>query len=223
MTIRLAGTGYNFLLVLFPVLFYCYCGINTAGGFETTNGVRIVVCADSIKGIAVPGSQVIVCDTSYVAPSLTRESFVDTVYADQNGHFKFNFLKNGRYNLIARSRDLDKGALITKIDIDKANQVQHSDTAEFLSLGSISGIVISDSIIEYNCIVYSKGVAISANTDTLGNYRLSSVPPGIYRLQAYQKVSRGIEIFIYNATRDSVLVGEASNETGVDLKLNQLK
>lgn len=223
MTIRLAGTGYNFLLVLFPVLFYCYCGINTAGGFETTNGVRIVVCADSIKGIAVPGSQVIVCDTSYVAPSLTRESFVDTVYADQNGHFKFNFLKNGRYNLIARSRELNRGALITKIDIDKENPVQYSDSAEYLKLGSISGTVISDSIIEYNCIVYSKGLAISVISDSLGNYRLPDVPPGMYRLQAYQIISRGIETLIYNATRDSVLVEEASNETGVDLKLELWK
>lgn len=219
MTIRLPGTGYKLLLALLAVLFYCYCGINTAGGFETTNGVRIIVCADSIKGIAVPGSQVIVCDTSFVSPVITREVFVDTVYADQNGNFKLNFLKNGRYNLIARNRDYDRGALITKIDIDRENLVQRLDTVEYLKLGVITGIVTADSTIERTCLVYAKGIAISVNADTLGNYRLTSVPPGIYRVQAYQIVSRGIETLIYHAISDSIQIGEAGKETGVDLKL----
>jgi hypothetical protein len=210
-----------FLFLFFSVLFFCFCGINAAGGFETTNGVRITVCADSLRGKAVPGSQIIFCDTLFKAFDLNQDSFVDTVYADQNGDFKFYCLKNGRYNLVARSVDLRKGAVIANIDIDKLNLLERSESAEYLFLGSISGTLIFDTTIEQSeraCLVYIRGMAIFDSTIT-GNYKLSNVPPGKYQIQAYQKINRGVNTKIYYASKENIVLMESGNETGVDLIL----
>ncbi len=209
-------TGF-FLFLLFSVLLFCFCGINAAGGFETTNGVRITVCADSLRGKAIPGSQIIFCDTSFMSPDLKRNNFVDTVYADQNGNFKFCSLQNGRYNLVARSADLIKGAVLANIDIDKLNLLERSESAEYLLLGSISGTIKIDTTNKQPCLICIGGMAIFDSTIT-GNYKLSNVPPGKYQIQAYQKVYRDLKAYFYYAQENIVLM-ESGNETGVDLIL----
>lgn len=218
---RVNGAGYFLIFLLFPVLFFCFCGINTAGGFETTNGVRIIVCADSLRGKAIPGSQIIFCDTSFISPDLSENSFLDTVYADQNGNFRFYSLQSGGYNLMARSKDFKEGAVIANIDIEKSNLLERSEYAEYISLGSISGAIVTETTTEQSCLVYIGGLAILDSTNT-GNYRLSNVPPGSYRIQAYQKVSRGMEADTYYASKDIVLM-ESGNETGVDMIMEKIE
>ncbi len=212
------GAIHFLFFLLFPVLIFCFCGVNTAGGFETTNGVRVTVCADSLSGKAIPGSQIILCDTSFISPKISATSFLDTIYADQNGDFNFCSLKNNRYNLVARSEDFKKGAVITNIDIDKLNLLERSEYAKYLSLGSISGELVFDTTTGHPCIVYIKGMAIFDSTYT-GNYRLSNVPPGNFRIHAYQKISRGVQTFIYYAFRDNIVLKESGNETGVNMVL----
>lgn len=212
------GTRFFLFFLLFPVLLFCFCGVNSAGGFETTNGVRVTVCADSLRGKATPGSQIIFCDTSFISPEISLKSFLDTVYADQNGDFKFYSLQNGQYNLVARSKDLKKGAMIANIDIDKLNLLERSEYAEYLSLGSISGKLICDTTTKQPCIVYIKGMAIFDSAYT-SNYQLSNVPPGNYRIYAYQKISRGVETFNYHASKDNIVLIESGNQTGVDMVL----
>lgn len=218
---RFNGTGYFLIVLLFPVLIFCFCVINTAGGFETTNGVRITVCADSLRGKATPGSQIIFSDTSFISPDQSASSLLYTVYADQNGDFKFFSVQSGRYNLVTRSEDLKKGAVITNIDIDKSNFLERSESAEYLSLGSISGAIVHDTTTDQPCVLYIRGMAIFDSTYT-GSYRLSSVPPGNYRIQAYQKITRDMETDIYYAYKDIVLM-ESGNETGVDMIMEKIE
>lgn len=219
---RFYFTGFSLFFLLFSILFFCFCGINTAGGFETTNGVRITVCADSLSGKATPGSQIIVCDTSFLSPDFNWNSFLDTVYADQNGNFKFYSLQNGRYNLVARSSDSNKGAVIANIDIDKLNLLERSESAEYLLLGSISGTINIDGKTGQPCLVGIKGMAIFDSTIT-GNYKLSNVPPGKYQIQAYQKVNRDLEIRFYYAHKENIILMESGNESGVNLILELIK
>ncbi|NLL14646.1 MAG: carboxypeptidase-like regulatory domain-containing protein [Fibrobacter sp.] len=219
---RACCTIYILFLLLFPALFFCFCGVNTAGGFETTNGVRVTVSADNVRGKATPGSQIIICDTSFVSHDLTLNCYIDTAYADQNGDFMFNSLQNGSYNLVARSEDLKKGAVITNIDIDKLNNLERSEYAEFLGLGSISGEIVIDTTTNEPCVVYIKGMAIFDSAYT-NNYRLPNVPPGKYRIQAYQKITRGVQTLIYSASMDNVVLMESCNETGINMVLELIE
>ncbi len=218
MSSRTSYTGYFLLFLLFPLIFLFFCSINIAGGFETTNGIRVSVCANHLIGKTTPGSQIIFCDTSFISPNLSRNRFLDTVYADLDGNFKFCSLQNGCYNLVARSSDFEKGAVITNINIDKSSFLERTKYAEYLNLGSISGAVINDSAADQPCLVYIKGLAIFDSTVT-GYYRLSLIPPGNYKIQAFQKKKKSSKTNIYSASRDNILLTESGNQTGVDLYL----
>ena len=134
----------------------------------------------------------------------------------------FNSLQNGSYNLVDRSEDLKKGAVITHIDIDKFNHLERSEYAEFLGLGSISGEIVIDTTTNEPCVVYIKGMAIFDSAYT-NNYRLPNVPPGKYRIQAYQKITRGVQTLIYSASMDNVVLMESGNETGIDIVLESIE
>lgn len=218
MSSRINYTGYFLLFLLFPLLFLFFCSINIAGGFETTNGIRISVCANHLIGKTTPGAQIIFCDTSFISPDLSRDGFLDTVYADLDGNFKLCSLQDGCYNLVARNSDFEKGAVITNINIDKSSFLERTEYAEYLNLGSISGAVINDSAADQPCLVYIKGLAIFDSTVT-GYYRLSLVPPGNYRIHAFQKKKKTFITNTYYASRDNILLTESGNQTGVDLYL----
>ncbi len=211
---RASGNMYLLLSLLFLSFLFYFCGVNTAGGFETTNGLRITVCADSLWGKATPGSQIIFCATSFIAPDLSANSFLDTVYADLNGNFSLYSLPSGRYNLVARSEDFKRGAVISNINIDKLNLLERSESSEYLSLGSISGSVIST--IDQSSLIFIEGMAIFDSTNA-GIFRLSNIPSGKYKIQAYQKINRDLETDIYYGSQENVVLMESGNETGVDL------
>jgi hypothetical protein len=173
-----------FAIAVFMSIVFC-SGPQYGGGVETTNGITIAVKENQIQGTAPAGSQIVLCDTSYV-PYMSFQPltamFIDTAFANEYGKFKLDLIPDGFYNLIGRSCNSDSGAIIANICINRLNTTEVLKSSDYVMLASITGKVFIDSEGTESVLVYLIGTGLGSTTDSSGMYTIGNVPVGIYKL-----------------------------------------
>lgn len=191
-----------------------------AGGVETTNGISIIASNNVLKGVAPPGSQIILCDTSYIPNQLGSQLFADTTYANENGTFLMASVPSGIYNAVARNKDNDSGAIVRNIQIGKDSSSKFISSAMYGLLGTISGAYLLDSdTMMLSGLFYIKGTACYDSVDYDGLYNMDKIPPGVYTVEANLVDNMKEEPVHYWGLKDNILIYGREIDIIVDLKL----
>ena len=212
-----------FISLCVASLFFLWCSGQTeemAGGVETTNGITVVASDGEIKGMTVPGTQIIITDTSYEPLLISDSAFADTVYAGDKGDFILHALPAGVYNIVARKSDFSGGCIIRNIEADSSSIGPYEDSSFFMPLGVIEVLVKLDTVPQQNSKVFIRGTTILAITTADGIGRLTGIPDGIYKIEAVYKSARVINPKLYAAYSDNVQVGTADTIGTITLDLH---
>jgi len=149
---------------------------------ETTNGVTITASQNSINGKTRPDALVGLYSTDYI--SYNDSGFADTTFANDHGGFAFEMLYEGYYNLLIRDIESSEALFVKSITLSSEKVYSISvDTIE--NTGAIKGNTTEIDSILFNSVfadVHIGGSPFCTKTDIEGNYLISDLPVGEYRL-----------------------------------------
>ena len=111
------------------------------------------------------------------------DDWFQSVTTDANGYLEVDGLSNGAYSLTASSPDNASALRMENIKI--AGRSVHLKTLRLKPVGSISGNVRLEGALDHSDIhVLIPGTSLDAFTDSEGNFTISNVPEGTYRIKA---------------------------------------
>lgn len=129
-----------------------------------------------------------------------------------NGDYRFNYLKIGTYNLTCTKFGYDSDTAIASIISDTTVRVDFNlNPRTPATTGTYSGTIIDDStnLPLSGVHVEIVGTSLTADTDDLGRYLVTNIPPGVYQavftLANYQTMTRDFEIISGTTTTEQLL------------------
>jgi hypothetical protein len=146
------------------------------------------------NGVEVTGQPDFECrpapvgDSCFVTWKVIPDSIVftaDSAIADTSGHFEFDNLAQGLYNLVLIDTAASLGRFVERIPVyaDSSDSIAYDS---LLRTGTISGTASVDDTIPFTSrIVAIPGTPFAATADSLGNYLFEDVPPGEYRIDYF--------------------------------------
>ncbi len=209
-------------LLAILLLLLISCGNNNVAGSSSD--------VDIITGILVTSSGAKIPNASVTLYNAENDSSlntpIDTVYTDSVGHYQFNEVGAGRFDIHAISSD--------SLLVGARNNIAHEGTTitdlaadTLLAPGTLMGTVQLDRTNSLGILVYIPGTSFSAFTDSLGSFTISKIPAEKEYTVAFQMYGyatntvQGIKIERGDTTvLDTVTLIRNSYPTGVTATYN---
>jgi hypothetical protein len=164
---------------------YLSCALNVAGSATEGGNVEIAgVIVDSLNQ-PVQGASIVLRPSNYLKDTSgtvpPRNVAADAV-TGQDGHFLIDSISAGQYCITASKGD-SLGALI-RFGVQPTDTHDTLDTAALATASAINGTILNQSAVKNAMYVQVYGLDKIARVDSAtGEYSLSAVPEGNYRLQ----------------------------------------
>ena len=210
----------NIILILYLFFFIFSCSNDSstiAGGSSETETAMAQGTILTLEGINKSGITVSIYSTEYL-PHI-NSGFVDSTHTDSNGHFYFDSLETGLYNILCKDPNLMEAVFIPNIQIF-ADSLINIGIHQLEKTGFIKAVGTPDIFIAF--IPGTPFVDSIPVIDSLNNAQFSfeNVPPGKFTITAYYSSDGNFQPDTVQIEYSDIFV-ISSDTTKVDIKIQK--